>query len=32
MRGYRKMEEMSVVATTNFDTNYELHQKHQKHQ
>jgi integrase/recombinase XerD len=30
MRGYRKMEEMSVVATTNFETNYEPHQKHLK--
>jgi hypothetical protein len=28
MRGYRKMEDISAVATTNFDTNYELHQKH----
>ena len=24
------MEEMSAVATTIFDTNYELHQKHLK--
>jgi integrase/recombinase XerD len=30
MRGYSKMEDMSVVAATIFDQNYELHQKHLK--
>jgi integrase/recombinase XerD len=30
MRGYRKMEDMSAVAATIFDKNYELHQKHLK--
>ena len=27
MRGYRKMEDMSAVAATDFEKNYELHLK-----
>ena len=30
MRGYRKMEDMSAVAATDFEKNYELHLKHLK--
>jgi integrase/recombinase XerD len=30
MRGYRKMEDMSAVAATDFEKNDELHLKHRK--